>query len=314
MNNGAKTLAPPAAPNEIKDRGGAAEMAALVKAGAVLASDAAGTPDPAAQPPVEHVALTAEEKQLLDKIPLDGSAIGNHSIRRELGWDVEMYWRVRNPLIDKELISTKKGRGGSVYRVGVVVTPKLKTVAAQEDKTLELQYELEKDLYPPFEREIDKWAKDESFSNYFIQRTANQGGRKTGGTWTRPDFVMVSVEAFQYVPDKHLEVITFEVKPASEWKIAAVFETAAHSRFASQSYLALHKSPDFPVDEELASRMEEECKRFGVGMIVFDDPADYDTYNVIIDSARNIPDPREIEKFMEQVSTMNRAKLSKWLR
>jgi hypothetical protein len=171
-----------------------------------------------------------------------------------------------------------------------------------------------RDLYPPFEKEIDKWARDLSFSNYFIQNIASQGARKTGGTWTRPDLVMVSVETFQFVPNKYLEVITFEVKPAWSWNIAAVFETAAHSRFASQSYLALHKSSEHPVDEELSTRMEEECKRFGVGMIVFEDPADYDTYEVIVDSSRKHPDPREVEKFMEQVSPINRAKLSRWLR
>lgn len=255
--------------------------------------------------------LTPDQKLLFDKVPENGDPVGNKNLRQQLEWDDLKYWSVRDSLVELEFLSTGQGRGGSVYRLVHIVENQQEEI----DSSPHESYEYEKDLYKPFTEAMDKWAKELQFANYFIEDTSSQGSRRTGGVWTRPDAVIINVETYQYVPNKYLEVITFEVKPSWGWEISAVFETAAHSRFASRSYLALHKdSSRNQVSADLEARIEEECKRFGVGLIVFTNPANYDTYEFNVEPSRKVYDPREVEKFMEQISTANRTKLSRWLR
>jgi hypothetical protein len=254
-----------------------------------------------------------EESNLFKKIPTDGTSVGNMALRKSLGWDVEKYWPVRDRLVEKEFVSTGMGRGGSVFRLKDILSDSIQEQSGQKQKTK--QYSLERDLYLPVSNALEKWAKEVLFQNYLIEDISAQGSRRTGGIWTRPDLVLVNVETYQYVPNKYLEVITFEVKPDDGWEIEAVFEAAAHSRFASRSYLAIHKNSSVPPSQELFDRFEEECKRFGVGLIVFDDPEDYDTYSFIVEPLRKNIDPRETEKFIEtQVNTANKKKISRWLR
>ena len=54
-------------------------------------------------------------------VPVDGSSIGNMTIRTHLGWSAEHYAKVRQPLIDAGLLTTGRGRGGSVRRTAASI-------------------------------------------------------------------------------------------------------------------------------------------------------------------------------------------------
>ena len=58
--------------------------------------------------------------------------------------------------------------------------------------------------------------------------------------WTQPDLSLVAIHTFTYIPGKTIELITFEVKRAEDFKIEGVFETAANSRATHRSYLMIH--------------------------------------------------------------------------
>ncbi|WP_433936237.1 hypothetical protein AB3662_16225 [Sorangium cellulosum] len=58
-----------------------------------------------------------DEKALLAQVPGDGTAIGNISLRRSLGWSQSRYDLVRDGLIDRGVIGIGKGQGGSVWLV-----------------------------------------------------------------------------------------------------------------------------------------------------------------------------------------------------
>lgn len=270
------------------------------------------------KPPVLSIlttgsALSDDEISLFKNVPENGESIGNKSLRQLLTWEEEKYWTIRDGLVLKGFISTGMGRGGSVFRLLEVTVPdKNISVIPNTDTT---EYLAERDLYSPVSDALNKWAKELQFTSYFIEDVSSQGSRRTGGVWTRPDLVLVNVGSYQYVPNKFLEVVTFEVKPDDGWKIEAVFEAAAHSRFASQSYLCIHHSKDNAPSQEMEDRISEECKRFGVGLIVFEDPKNYDTYDFRVEPVRKSYDPREVERFIEtQISTENKTKLSRWLR
>lgn len=46
---------------------------------------------------------------LLDKIPDDGSAIGNMTLIKKIGWDEDRYWSVRDEFVNDGKIALGKG-------------------------------------------------------------------------------------------------------------------------------------------------------------------------------------------------------------
>src|ERR1700690_1500359 len=145
---------------------------------------------------------------LFDLVPADGATKGNvtlleelrESAKKKLQIDLtdEAYWEVRNDLIAQGLIEKGRGRGGSVYRVQV--KPKDTKTAKPKIK--------ESALYSKIDQYIQKaWVKDNGITLFVLERTASQGKRKTGGKWTRPDFPLIALKSFPYIPGKVLELI-----------------------------------------------------------------------------------------------------------
>jgi hypothetical protein len=259
--------------------------------------------------------LTPEEKQrlsdvLFELVPNDGTSKGNVTLleelrekaKKELKLELsdEQYWDIRNEVIAQGRIEKGRGRGGSVYRVQAQAI----AVRVKRTKVREAALYIEVDSY------IQKaWVKDNGITVYVLERTASQGKKKTGGKWTRPDFALVALKSFPFIPGKVLELITFEVKPLDDYRIEGVFETAAHSRFATRSYLLIHSSTGDPDTEEFL-RVEQECERFGLGLIVFTDPEDWKTYNLIQEAERKNPDPADMNSFVaSQISKDNQTRI-----
>jgi len=61
--------------------------------------------------------LGDKEKELLARVPANGTAVGNVALKKELGWEDEEYWTVRDGLIEKKKLALGRGRGGSVRLV-----------------------------------------------------------------------------------------------------------------------------------------------------------------------------------------------------
>ncbi len=259
--------------------------------------------------------MTPEEKQrlsemLLELVPQDGTNKGNVTLleelrekaKKEVNLDLtdEAYWEIRNELIARGLVDKGRGRGGSVYRV---------QVAAKRPKAIKTKIR-EAALYAKVGQYIQRaWVKDNGITQFVLERTAAQGKRKTGGKWTRPDFALVALKSFPYIPGKVLELITFEVKPQDDYRIEGVFETAAHSRFSTKSYLLIHSPTGVPNTEEF-QRVERECERFGLGLIAFTDPEDWKTYETLQEAERRNPDPADMNSFIaSQVSKENQTRV-----
>ena len=123
---------------------------------------------------------------LLSLIPEDGATIGNKMLMHKLapkGISVEEYWEIRNELITEGILSKGRGMGGSVFR-----TDKPETTATTKPSAK--KFPKEKDLYKPFEAVLKQfWLGDNGLSpdRCAVEITAQQGGRTTGGKWTRPD-------------------------------------------------------------------------------------------------------------------------------
>jgi hypothetical protein len=253
------------------------------------------------------------QNQLLSKLPSDGASIGNAALRNQLGWELEQYLKIREELIEAGLAEPWRGRGGSLRRSALAIQDggaqppddKDEAEAAKRKKVLEAK------LYPGFMTSLRVWAKEQGWTDHVVQELANQGRRDTGGVWTRPDFLVVGYRKFEYTPGTVRDVETFEVKTSS-CGISAVFETASHSRVATKSYLAIHRTKDGPSDDML-DRIESECVRFGLGLILFEKPDDYATWDFRVEPNREEPDPFSLEEFIQtQLSDVEKARIRKW--
>jgi len=263
--------------------------------------------DPARKPELKQ--------KLLQFVPADGKPIGNgnlrHLIQRQLASSGDQladedYWLLRDSLIDDGLLLTGRGKGGSVRRV----------LIEKEQPTSEAISPAEADLYDAFHTAIKTgYAPANGLRRFVSEITARQGRRVTGGKWTRPDITMIGLRTYAFTPGKRLEIITFEVKPNLDSALEGVFEALAHSAFANRTYLAVHSPGYEDVDDLGDDRIVQECERFGVGYMLFSDPANYDTYQIIASARLKQPDPENVDTFIRaQITTQNQEELREWLR
>ena len=249
--------------------------------------------------------LSEQQQELFDLLPDDGGTVGQLKLQEQLDRGDE-YWTIRDSLEDKGLVKRGRGRGGTLSRV--VETPEVETVTipVTEDDTTQGQIAVdvlrrEAELYDPIADVLrGDWSRDRRVKPLEIEITAHQGARATGGRWSRPDLVWVSVRTFQFLPQKVLEIITFEVKPVDAIDVLAVYEALAHRRAATHSYVVLD------VPSERAGALEEDiqavrdvARSHGVGLIVFSDPNDYSSWEVLEEAQRVEPDPERLEAFID---------------
>lgn len=254
---------------------------------------------------------TGIDGELLALVPANGDTIGNVTLMRLLKEEAKRrlgvepadqdYWDARNRLVDHQLLALGRGKGGSVRRL-----LESRPADAEADEVAQ-EEKGEAALWEPFHQTVrDFFAKVYRIKYYVTERTARQGRRPTGGKWPRPDVVLVAVRKYEFVPARDLEVITFEIKTEDGYDIDAVFEAAAHSAFAHRSYLAVQVSNIDAATAEL-ERIERECERFGIGLILFTDPSDWDMFDVRVEGAPHAPDAGDVDAFIRsQLSDDNK--------
>lgn len=263
--------------------------------------------------------IRAMQDALIQKVKDLGGSAGNNRLMRELAWDEDEYWIIRDRVVDLGNLRRYRARGGAV----AIVPPTLATVEPVEHGERESQNfgqhqpveTAERDLYEPVATVLrGPWAKDSRFRHHVVEITASQGRRNTGGTWTRPDIVVAALRVFPFLPGKFFDLITFEIKPSWALNVTAIYEALAHRRAANQSYLWLH-STDLEADSENLDRLTEEAERHGIGLIVATDPADYNSWDLRVAPSRVEPDPEALNEFIAlQISDGAKDELAAWVR
>ena len=251
------------------------------------------------------------EDQLFLLVPEDGTPIGNKALTTELAkkaFPVDQYWSVRQRLLDRGVLARGRGMGGSVYRLAAKETKPTRTKMSGE-------WTKEQSLYKPFATYIGStWMPENAIDSRdsVVQITANAGSKSTGGKWTRPDVTVVSVKTYSYVPGRFLQVFTFEIKPAGYLDVAWVYEAASHSRFSHKTFLCLHLPDGYDKDDVTLRRLEEECARFGLGLMYFENPVDSESYETLIDPIGKNPPPEQIDDFIRtQLDDKNKEQIMK---
>lgn len=161
-----------------------------------------------------------------------------------------------------------------------------------------------------------RWAQDYRLDSVMVEVTAAQGARQTGGKWTRPDITVASYKTFSYIPGRHFDVITFEIKPTETLDVTVVYEALGHRRAATKAYALLHIPDNSRAElQALLDEISLEAKRFGIGIIIAAEPSNYDTWEEIVEAVRYEPDPERLNEFLaQQVSQGFREQIMKWFK
>lgn len=225
-----------------------------------------------------------------------GGSSGNGRLRERLGWDEEFYWRVQGRLVEENKIIPGRGKGGSV-RFSETETEPTDEDCGDVEQVAPRRH-VERPLYEPIKYTMEsKWLNRFGFHEFLVESTHSQGSRRTGGTFTRPDITVVGVRRYEFLP-KRIEVVTFEIKPAESIGIMGVLEAVAHKEAAHLSYVLFATSrAHFDASNE-ADRIVELAQKFGIGVILAENPAEVSTWEVSIDAMRHEPDPARLDRFM----------------
>lgn len=241
-----------------------------------------------------------------------GGSSGNGSLRQNLGWDEEFYWRVQGRLIELGRISPGRGRGGSVR----VTEAQVAASAPATPKSLPeapVDVAKEKSLYAPLRKAIEgKWINQFAFDEVQVDETHSRGLKVTGGTFTRPDITAAGIRRYVCLP-KRLEIITFEVKPAESIGIMAVLEAIAHREASHRCYVIYATSRSAFDNAIEAERITELGQKYGIGIVLAEWPDDVESWDIVLDAIRHEPDPARLERFIGDLPSESMKKqLSKW--
>jgi hypothetical protein len=256
------------------------------------------------------------ERQLLNEVEQRNGVAGNISLLRELKWDEDLYWSIRDRLIDAGQLELGKGKGGSVRRVFTDDThdTRLPAQEVQPVQITEAQI-TEAELYEPIAKVLkQRWVKDNRFRDSVVEITAKQGKRDTGGKWSRPDITVVGMTNYIYVPGKHFDVATFEVKSADWMDVTAVYEALAHRRAATRAYVIIYVPEEKRgMVDPLLDQVCEEAKRHGVGVIVVETLEDYETWDERVEAVRIECSPGRLNDFIAvQLSEGAKQEILQW--
>lgn len=261
------------------------------------------------------------EAELLAGVPAEGRNIGNKRLRDEiLQWDSALYLAVRKRLIEDGKLITGRGKGGSIRRAPIEQEPDAAEVveaAAETGLPEGAPFPDENSLYDTMLTVIrDRWVLDQPFDQVLVEKT-DRGGRRADGVWTRPDITVAAMTSYTFVPGRHFDVVTFEIKHYSGLNVTAVYEALAHRRAATRSYLLVYVPDDQleAFETPMLVEIAEEANRHGIGLIVAGDPSDFDTWDIREDADQLQPDPVRLNAFIRnQLSEGTKDQIVRWFR
>ena len=177
----------------------------------------------------------------------------------------------------------------------------------------------ERELEPHVEgflwRRFDEKFLDLDLRNYslIVQNTAHGG--VTAGLWTRPDLAAAVVTRYTYAPTPQLDLYGFELKMPAGCTVYAVHEALAHTAFVNFPYLVAFLPDQAHSERETLPRMIEQAQKHGVGIIIVEDPADDDSYEIVLAAQHHNPKLKRVDDFISQrFDRANKLALRTWIR
>lgn len=114
----------------------------------------------------------------------------------------------------------------------------------------------------------------------FADQVAEVPG-ETRGTWTRPDLAALAISRGTYVPYWRADLHTFEVKTASGLDVIGAHEARAQGRLGHFAWLVFQAVGRAGRNTERYDQVRHSARELGVGMIVFELPADPSDWTIV---------------------------------
>ena len=245
--------------------------------------------------------LSPQAIKLWTFIPQDGSFATNLSLRhklRPMGLSTDEFWKYRKELLDNNLITIKRGRGGSVARIQEIVEKeKIKlppTLVKDESKLYcELRNWLEKNIV----------AADENSGGqaWSVETGEPKQWKRSTGHWSRPDVVLVEITSYEYLSHRDVAVTTYEIKRYNpQMDNSWVFEAASHSKGAHYSYLVVEVSEDQDTDEP-PTELSADLRQFGIGFgwLYFSKETKEYEFHEVLEPNRKNPNPDDENELLK---------------
>lgn len=152
----------------------------------------------------------------------------------------------------------------------------------------------EKGLYDPIAARL-KETRGSGKEYFWVKVTAYQNRR---GQWSRPDITSIEVDWFDNLPQKYVQVTSYEVKKRGSYDLSSVYEAAAHQRYAHKTFLVIEVESN---EESIEDDVEREAARLGVGVMKayprgVVDQIDLET---VVDPALKNPELEDLNELIE---------------
>jgi hypothetical protein len=254
--------------------------------------------------------ISALKDQLLSLVSTRGLVKSEELIRR-LGWDAESYCYIGRLLVDAGVLRADGGKGEKLQPFASVARQ------AEPANQSAIMRRAEKSLCAPIVETLrTAWVAEHEIQDYVIDLTASQGGRITGGKWSRPDITFASSKEYKYVPGRLVELRTFEVKTHEGLDVTAVYEALSHRRAAHFAHVLAHVPEcERSALQPILQRLIRDAEEYGVGVTTLVDPQDYKTWRIEVEARRASPDPADMDAFIRaQTGEEFQDKILSWCR
>ena len=165
----------------------------------------------------------------------------------------------------------------------------------------------EQHVYDHLIENLSPWIQSNLFNPYNLhaQKLLRTHSRKLSGKWSTPDFTAVCLYKCVHTGYKGTELVTFEVKHATQQlDVTCVYEALAHARASNYTTLLFYVDPANTIYDQGAGHILDEikieCVRLGVGLVLTRYPTDLNEWHYVIPAKKHLPDARRIDAFIEE--------------
>ncbi|MFG1211214.1 hypothetical protein V5F72_02180 [Xanthobacter flavus] len=257
----------------------------------------------------------------LDELQKIGGRSSNAVLQKILGWPEARYWNTHAHLYAAGSIEKGRGYSGTVILVPLKNPPspaenrrKKNSDGNLKSEKLTNEDESELGLYQPVKHYLENhWSILRGFNGFVCEITAHQGRRDTGGSWSRPDISFIAFKNYEFMPEKVLEVCSFEVKHSNDISVKGVMEALSHREAAHRSYVIYNTSGKDFFEYPESKRIEEISSRYGIGIFAAKSINDPNEWAEVVSASRSNPDPEAVDTFISRtISDLAKTKIRKW--
>lgn len=228
-----------------------------------------------------------------------GEPMTNQILRLRMGKALERkvtdaeFYAAREPLLRQGVLGRERGQGGKTFR-----TPPPPPPEPEEKPQRGRKGRSEQSLMAP----LGDYLRD-SFgpglelprARFIVQDTSRSGPPR--GLWERPDYVLVAVSGYRYLPGTHVDVHAFELKTESGGDVRGVHEALAHSQQTDFAHFVWFL-PMGSKHEDRLPAVETACRKHGIGLVLLRDTDELAQTEIRIDATRRNTERAIVDEFL----------------